>query len=483
MNKPIISKSDFRLFLHAPRHLWAKKNGKLAKTADPFWEYIFDQAYTVEKLAEKYFLENIVPKLCIAGDDIEFQLTHTSGSFQARADILVKNPQSGKWDLYEVKAAPNVKPAHRMDATFQTLVFEDRCPIGEIYILHLQKNYVREKKMKLEKFFTITNITENVGKLRGKVKKLRQEALHVFSVDDPQTLPECIQPKKCPCIDVCHPDLPDYSIYDIVRITGNEKRVRELLKRSGKSIFDVPKDFDLSEGQRLHVDSVQNDEVYIKLDEIRSDLEGLQFPLHFIDYECANPAIPLFPGYKPFDFMPFQYSLHVLDDPGGALKHYEHIETESVDPIPGLISSLQDDLRNQGSIIVWNKAFEGKVNLRMGEIHPGYKNFCADMNSRMYDLMDIFQKLWYVDPRFKGSHSLKNVLPVLVPDMNYDDMEIAKGSVAMAEWEHMVHDDSRSKKEKSTIRKNLLKYCEMDTLATVKIYEKLRDLIHAGLDG
>jgi hypothetical protein len=212
----------------------------------------------------------------------------------------------------------------------------------------------------------------------------------------------------------------------------------------------------------------------IDLESIEKELDCLEYPLYFVDYESFNPAIPMYKGYKPYDQMPFQWSLHVLEHEGGELKHYEFIETEEIDPIPRFLKELQKVVGKQGSIIVWNETFEGTINNRMGEIHPEHKEFCDDMNNRMFDLMKIFRDGLYADPKFKGSYSIKKVLPVLVPDLSYNEMDIAEGATAMASWDEMVHklrSDNQTKKDK--IREDLLRYCEMDTLAMVRIWQVL----------
>lgn len=468
----ILTKTDFRLFLNAPRHLWAKAHNKLQKQkVEAFLQHIFDQGYKVEKLAEDYIKNHLIRELKVGKKDILFQPTHCDGNYMARIDVLIKNPESEKWDMYEIKSGTGIKPIHKLDVTFQALVFQTKFEIGEVFIIHLNKHYVRRGEIDLAQLFQVENVTKAVHKLSPEVAKMRKAALNILSTDNMSDTLACVKPKDCPCLDLCHADMPEYSVFNIVRMTGNEKKLRELIQISGKDIFDVPKDFELSEKQRRQVDSVQNDEIYIDYDAIQNDLDGLAFPLHFIDYEAFNPAIPPYDGYKPFDFMPFQYSLHILDKVDGRLSHEEFIVTEQVDPIPHLLEALKKNLKNQGSIIVWNKDFEGRVNHRMAEIHPEYNNVCSMMNERMYDLMDIFQNLWYIDPGFMGSYSLKKVLPVLVPELSYDGMEIGDGATAMAEWEKML--TIKDSIQKSHVTKNLLKYCELDTLATVRIWQAL----------
>lgn len=131
-----------------------------------------------------------------------------------------------------------------------------------------------------------------------------------------------------------------------------------------------------------------------------------------------------------------------MKEPNDQLEHSEFIETGQVDPVPAFLTKLKEAIGEKGSIIVWNKSFEGTQNRRMGEIHSEFQLFCEDMNNRMYDLMDIFRNGTYAHPKFKGSYSIKKVLPVLVSDLSYDGIDIAEGATAMASWDEMVNKDA-----------------------------------------
>ena len=469
----ILTKTDFIVFLDAPRHLWAIKNNRLTKKEiDTFLQHLFEQGYEVEELAEQYIKDILVPQYKVTQEKFLFQPTCIDGLFEARADALIFNSISSKWDIYEIKSTNDISKQHKYDATFQYLVFNKKYEIGDIYILHLNKEYCRRGDLNLKELFKITNINEDIEKLKEEVNQLRFEALEVMQLEDYKQALACIKPKECPCPDLCHTDLPEYSIYDICGFTGSVKKVRELESLGIKSIYDIPKTFDLAPSYRRQVDVAQSGVVFFDKEYIQNDLNGIEFPIYFIDYESYNPAIPQYDGYKPYDQIPFQWSLHIQREKGGGLEHYEFIETEAIDPIPNFLNSLSGVIGNTGSIVVWNKSFEGKQNERMGEIHPEFKELCENMNGRIYDLMDIFQGGYYADPKCKGSYSIKKVLPVLVPELSYHGMEIGDGATAMSSWKEMVF-GSLPEIEKVTIKNNLLKYCELDTMAMVRIYEFL----------
>lgn len=466
-----LTKTDFIAYLDAPKHLWAIKNNQLdEQDINAYLEHLFEQGYDVEKHAEEYIQNYLIKDYKANCSDVLLQPTQLDGEFEARTDVLILNPNTKKWDMYEVKSSTKVTKQHKYDATFQMLVFQKEYELGSIYILHLDGKYIRDGDISLKSLFIATDITDQVERLKDEVHLLRYEALDVLREDKNENVLSCIRPKTCPCIELCHKDLPDYSIYDINHLTASEKKIRQLQEMDVYDVNEVPSNFPLTEKQRFQVEVAQNNKASIDIDGIKSDLDGLEYPLYFVDYESFNPAIPMYDGYKPYDQMPFQWSLHVQDTPEGDLKHYEFIETEKIDPIPNFLNSLREVIGNTGSIIVWNKTFEGTQNKRMAEIHPKFTSFCEDMNNRMYDLMDIFRDVIYADPKFKGSYSIKKVLPVLVPDLSYEGMDIAEGATAMASWNEMVYTDIS---DKDKIKHDLLEYCKLDTLAMVKIFEEL----------
>ena len=411
-----ISKTDFIAYLDAPRHLWAMKHNKLTpQEISIFVQHLFNQGYEVEALAEKYIHQYLIPQYGATLADVILQPSYIDMAFEARTDVLIRNPKTNKWDMYEIKSSTEVDKTHKYDATFQYLVFKTKYEIGNVYVLHLNKEYVRKGDIELDKLFIAENLDEVVEALRDEVFELRNEALLMVQTDDFTETIACIHPKDCPCISLCHPDLPEYSIYDVNNLTASVKKIRELEDSGIKSVYDIPSDFQLSAKQSFQVEIAQSKKVYINKAGIQASLNKLVFPLYFLDYETFNPAVPMYDGYRSFDQITFQYSLHVKDNPNSnELRHYEYIETEKLDPINNLLTSLQKVIGDNGSIIVWNKSFEAKRNEEMARIMPEFKEFCDNMNGRIFDLMEIFRDQLYCDPQIKGSYSIKKVLPSLV---------------------------------------------------------------------
>jgi len=197
------------------------------------------------------------------------------------------------------------------------------------------------------------------------------------------------------------------------------------------------------------------------------------YPLYFLDYESLSYVIPPQAGYKPYQQLVFQYSLHIQKEPNGDLIHKEFLLKSKAESVEELIKDLQKNIGKTGSIIVWNQSFEKGRNVEMATLFPAYESFLEGLNNRLYDLRVPFQKGYYQHPDFKGKTSLKSILPVLSPDVSYADLAIQNGMVATIKWHHAT-DGQMTKKEQKAIFQDLLSYCELDTLAMVKILEVLQ---------
>lgn len=465
----MISKTDYRLFLEAPLHLWATKNDLIERPPSLQEQHRMKQGQEVEALARTFAEEYI----CAGSDlEIEFQQTFVDGEFMARVDILTRHVDDNTVDIYEVKSSTSIKKEDLHDVTFQRLVCEANENVGSVYLIYLNKEYVREGAIDLTQLFTVKNLDSEIEVLRSEVVKAREEARLIAGADSSDGICGCLKPGKCPCPSLCHRGLPKYSVFDVPRLYGN--KIRKLLDSGIRSIKDIPANFPLSDNQKLHVEVIKSGAPQIRRDQIVREIQELNYPLSFLDYESFGSAVPLFDGYEPYKPIVFQYSLHVLDGPDSEPQHFECLLTENEDPSPALLEHLARHLPKTGSVIVWYKPFEVTRNREMAERYPEHREFIDNLNDRIYDLMEIFSKGLYIHPDFHGSASIKRVLPVLVPDLDlgYSGLQISNGEEAMLAWYEIVSSEIY-KGNAEQIRKDLLAYCELDTLAMVMIYRVL----------
>lgn len=240
-----------------------------------------------------------------------------------------------------------------------------------------------------------------------------------------------------------------------------------------ESVQDIPADFELSEIQRRACTAIQTGQPWFSPD-LKREFESLKFPLCFMDFETVNPAVPRFSGMRPYDQLPFQWSVHVQRQPGSAPEHFEFLAMDSSDPRTAFIASLCKALGEEdgGSIVVYNEQFESQRLWELASWLPAYSDRIRGIQRRLWDLLPVVRNHVY-HPSFGGSFSLKAVLPALVLNMTYEGMEVPDGQAAGLAWEALIS-RTCSDAERQQKRKALLDYCGQDTLALVRLLESLR---------
>jgi hypothetical protein len=471
-NTITITKSDFLLYCEAPRHLWAKKHGQIESFLSDFEQHFAEEGTRVEALAHVFLADQFPAD--DANCQLQWQPTFRDGPFEARLDALVFKPASGTYDLYEIKSSTGVDKEIVYDVAFQAAILATQIPVDHYYVLHLNKEYIRRGELDLASLFIAEDITEKVISLLPTVEALRQQAWQVTQMESMGDAEYCYNPKTCPCPTLCHPDLPAFSIFDIPRLSKDKKA--DLLAQGIRAACDIPLAFAMSDKQQAIAQLARTNREHIDRAAIAAELGQLIFPLYFLDYETCISALPLYDGYHPQQQVVFQYSLHRLEQPGGELTHCEFIATGIAEPTWALLQQLQEDIGDTGTVISWNKSFEMTCNRAMALLHSNYADFLASLNNRFYDLADIITKGYYLHPGFKGSWSIKPVLPVMVPALSYEGLAINKGDQASMAWWKIQHTDI-DPAEKDQLVRDLLRYCDLDTLAMVEIYRRFLAII------
>ena len=467
----MLSKSDFLIFLNSPMHLWAKTHDALEQKAlTPYEQHIIQQGQAIEALARQYLENEILPQYGQAR--IFWQPFFDDGRFEIRADALILDQDTDVYDLYEIKSSTGVRTDHEYDITFQALLLESALNLRRNYIVHIEKSYIHGESLDLAKFFVAEEVADKIEKRRESVLQLRQAALAVTKMLEPDPAWACTNPKTCPCPELCHPHLPERPVYDLPRIG---KKALELREQGITAVDDIPTTFTLNAIQSKHAQAIRTGEPVIDREAIRASLGELEFPLYFLDYETFNPAVPLFRGYQPYEHIVFQYSLHKLASQDAEVEHSECLILDKGEPAPKLVSQLLQDLGPTGSVIVWYKSAESGWNKSMAQHCPEQAERLLGINARLVDLMEIFSKGFYVHPDFHGSASLKAVLPILCPELAYTDLEIANGEEAMLTWYRLQQTDMPPD-ELKRIDSNLRAYCQRDTYGMVAIWNYLRTL-------
>lgn len=486
-----ISKTEYVTYLKHPAWLWLKKNDKSKlPEVDTGLQAIFDTGHDFEQYAEEQFPQAVrlgfsdygeyktlpfrTEQALENGAKTIFQARFEYGDFTFICDVI-DVVEAGVVDLYEIKSSTGARADHEYDLAFQLMVLEG-CgfEVRNIAVIHVNNEYVRRGEIDASALCATTDVTEAVK------ARLDQTKIDAAKASEVASLKQCpdISPlltglgafKEWLGIFKSLQPLPDGSIYELGSI--NAEAV-ELFESKGIATIDqIPNDLSVSKSIDRQLMAYKNGEPIIDNLRIKQFLDSLVFPLYFFDYETMSSLVPYFDGMSPYVQYPFQYSLHILDSPEAELRHEEYLHTDNSDPAVPLVNAMMSHFGNTGSVIAWNMGFEKGCNNTLAEFVPVATEFLADINNRMVDLMIPFSSNWYVDSDFCGSASIKNVLPVLVPELSYKTLGIQEGSAAQRLWMEAVLDGKRDG-EKTQILDDLRQYCKLDTLAMVEIYKKL----------
>jgi len=492
-----LSKSEYMMFLKHPAWLWLKKNDKKKlPVPDANLQALFDAGNVFEHYGEARFgsilkigfsnydqylsMPARTQKAIDDGADIlsqaRFETSFDNQKITCIVDVIEKVGDK-TFDLFEIKSSTKVKPDHIYDLAFQTVVLENAgYKVRDIYVIYCNNLYV--KKGQIDK--TKMTVQQDVSsKVRSKIDATKRNISVALSTALLPQMPDPT-PRRAKLgsyrewLEIFLSLQPEISADSIYKLTqAKPEQIGQLEDMHIVSILDIPDDFKLKTVQRGQILAARSSSPILDIKKIKKFVGALKYPLYFLDYETLSSLVPLFDGTRPYDQLPFQYSLHVIDKPGGNLRHKEFLHTQDTDPLPELLKNLGSDIGSQGTVLVWYEVFEKKCNSLMGKILPQYGDFTEDVNSRIVDLMLPFQKGFYLDKGFQGSASIKKVLPVLAPELSYQDMEIQEGGSAQRLWMSSVYEDIYSQQEVDKIMANLLQYCELDTYAMVKIFEVL----------
>jgi hypothetical protein len=410
-----------------------------------------------------------------------FEATFEHSGVLVRVDVLKRN--SGGFHLTEVKSATKIKPEYTDDVSIQKYAMGGcGVQVKETNLMHLNRDYIYDGAVGADgrRVYDISRLfaTEEVQpQSDGQVSRTLDEQFRVLAQPQPPNVEpssQCNSPYYCEFYDHCHPVWPDGDIRSLP-IAGCKI---EALRDAGiTSIDQLPGLIALRE--RFHLTKKEckfalgAKEKGVQINPaLVAELDSLHYPLYFMDFETVFPALPLFAGLRPYDQLPFQWSVHVLREPGAEPEHHEFLATDTNDPRRDFISSLCAVMGEIGNIVVYNATFE---KLRLSELGASLPEFAGRIKSiqgRLWDLLPVMRKHVY-HPAFAGSYSLKDVLPALVPDMTYEGMLVAGGQDAGIAWESLVR-GTLDQSERDKIRKALLDYCGQDTLAMVRLLERLR---------
>lgn len=441
-----------------------------------FGEFVEVTAYNGEKLDLSQMIARTQEEM-EKGTPVICEASFSYNGLYCAVDILRKDGDG--WAIYEVKSSTSAeKDVYTADVAYQKYVLQN-CGVNltNVYLVCLNNEYVFDGTLDLQQLFKITDITVPVAfEQRNLAANLSIGERLLNDPNEPEIdiSERCMHPYECAYWKYCTGHIPKPSVFDLYRMPFQKKldcykhgmfRYEDLILTSGIT----------NEKQLRQMEySLSDKGTYLDKEGIRAFLDTLSYPLYFLDFETMQLPVPQFPGTKPYQQIPFQYSLHYIEEPGGVLKHKEFLGVSGEDPRRAIAESLCRDIPMNVCVTAYNRGFEcGRIK-ELACAFPDLAEHLLNIRSNIQDLLTPFQSGYYYNRDMGGSFSIKSVLPALYPDdpeLDYHNLDgVHNGSEAMTVFP-MIKD--MPPEEQAAARKNLLAYCKLDTLAMVKVWEKL----------
>ena len=476
-----LSKSRYMKGLQCHKALWLATHKPELREESEATMQAFAQGHNVGELAQEIFPGGVLipfdgltfdeqlqqTKNALATAKVIYEAAFRYNGVFIKADILCK--VRGGWELYEVKGSSKVKDIYLDDTAVQYhIITGSGITITKAFVVHLNTNYCRHGELDLDKLFTRHNVTTEVRERQADVKKEIAQQKRMLKGGEPDIAIGCwcSDPYECNFTCHCWKDVPENSVFDLA---GKGADTFDLYQQGIERLIDIP--LDRLKGKQLQqVEAARGKKTIVNKKQLREFLDTLSYPLYFLDFETFMTAIPPYNGLRPYQQVPFQYSLHWQKRAGGKLYHTEYLAQPGIDPRKEIVERLLDDIPAGACVLAYWKSFEAGRIKELAEQFPRKQKRLQSIVDNLIDLIDPFKARYLYSWKQKGSHSIKAVLPAFVKGMSYDDMEISDGGAAMDAY-HKMCDLADKLKELAKVRKDLLEYCKQDTLAMVKLLE------------
>ena len=409
------------------------------------------------------------------GVEIIYEAAFRYEGVLAILDILVK--KDGLWQAYEVKSSTKISQTYILDAALQYwVIVNSGISLSDFSLTFINNQYVRNGEVNIHQLFALKSVKDTILKNQDFIRENIEACKKVIATAEMPSIgigEHCFAPYACDFMGTCWKNVPPHSVFEI---TGISKAEQFNLYQTGyTTIQEIPAQNDLDKNANTHIKAFKSKSILIDKKGLSSFLSKIQYPVFFMDFESFMPAIPIYDKTKPYQHIPFQYSIHYKESKDAVLQHFEFLAEQGMDPRKGFLESLLKHTQSPGSIVVYDVLMERNILNGLKKDFPEYTTEIDERLARIVDLVLPFQERYYYHPAMKNSVSIKSVLPALVPELNYSNLTISSGSIAMTAFEQLQTETDLFKIIE--IREQLLAYCKLDTLAMVKIVEVLEGAI------
>lgn len=490
MNEIHLSKSKYCRAIQCNKMLWLEKN-KPEEKGEMDNQAVLDNGTKVGELAKGIFgkhtnieydenLDKMIYDTKEALKESSNIITEASFKYKnnfCSIDILKVNGNSV--EIYEVKSSTEIKDIYLDDISYQFYILNKLgYKVTKASIIYINNQYIRHGELNLSEFFNSEDVTDIVQEKQKEIEaKIKEINKYMKQKDEPKQEigMQCFKPYQCQFWKYCTKHLPEHNVFQI-RKMHKDKALKFYYE--GKTNFKdlLEENMNWKFKQQIEFEEF-NYEPHIDKQKIREFMKNLYYPIYFLDFETMQTAIPEFDNSKPYQQIPFQYSLHYITKEDGELLHKEFLAESGMDPRRKLAEQLVKDIPKDVCVTAYNMMFEKGRIKELAEIFPDLSEHLMNIHEHIQDLMIPFSERMYYCKDMQGSYSIKYVLPALFPndpELNYHNLPlIHNGGEAMNIFPK-IKDMSKEEQEKA--RYGLLKYCELDTYAMVKVWEKLKEV-------
>jgi len=486
-----LSKSLLLKGMQCPRALWLAKNPPAFDfPPHPELEARYRAGTEVGLLAQGLFPGGVeVPyaglsfaeqlartqELIAAGAEVIYEASFACDGLFVKADILVRRGAS--WELYEVKMATAVKAVNLDDVAIQHHVLS-RCGLApeRAFLVHIDNGYVRRGAIDVQGLFARVDVTAEALARQAALPQLVERLRATLAAGAEPAVdigPHCHDPYDCDFIPWCWRHVPAASVFTL---SGSKAEKFALYREGYLRLEDLPLER-LAARQRFEAEATLGRSDFVDREAVRAFLAELWYPLCHLDFETFDAPIPPFDGLRPYQKVPFQYSLHLQRRQGGEAEHREFLAAPGGDPRRELAERLLAEIPAEACVLTYNQAFERSV---LRELAAAFPDLAPEIEARLVNVRDLmlpFKRRDVYRWPMHGSYSIKKVLPALAPELSYAGLPVADGGAAMLAWDEMGRTQDPTRR--AEIRRALLDYCRLDTWAMVRILEELQRLAAA----
>lgn len=474
-----LSKSRLIEWRQCPKRLWLKIHCPELAEVSSQTERSFRIGDNVGEVARSLYPDGVL----IESGDLKIDLTKTqevlkdqpaTPVFEAtlerdgvliRADLLL--PEADGYRMVEVKSATWIKDYYLEDAAIQRWVVGDTVRLTGADIAHIDRDFVYPGNEDYRGLFKQISVEEEIARLEPEVPGWVNGARKTLAGAEPEVEPgeHCSSPFECPFSGYCNQENPEPG-YPISVLPYLSSGKRERLEALGiDDVRQIPDDFDLTDNQ-ARVRRITRDGCAELLPDAAEKLSALPWPRYYLDFETVFMAVPVWANSRPYQQIPVQWSCHVETE-DGAITHHSFLASGFDDPRRRFAESLCDVVGTSGPVFVYKQSFEGGRIAELAGCFPDLSDALNELADRVIDLLPLTVRNYY-HPDMRGSWSIKSVLPTICPELDYTSMEVGDGGTAMERWLEIFHPETPEPRRES-LRKALAEYCELDTLAMVRV--------------